>query len=483
MLLCCAAWACRASADALAGDALADLQRAYVERRFGMFLHFNMGTFTGEEWASPLRPVDTFAPSALDTDQWAASAKAAGMTYGVLTTKHHDGFALWDSGRSGYDVAATAWYAGQPPGKGDIVRRYADSFRAQGLKVGLYYSIWDKSNGIDGTRLTSRQATDYVKDELAELLTHYGPVHAIWTDGWGWKLGYAYVPYQEVYDHIKALSPGTLLVENNHSATNTDIRTWEQTPLPPAGNAFPSELSVTVRADNKWFWSAGANSMKTFDKLVFLRDAANGRGAACLLDVTPDTRGLIPDSQLSMLAQLGADPLYRSLALDRPAAQSSVWTNATYVLGANQAVDGLTGGFNMAHTMTGDLAPWWRVTLAQPSEIARVVIENRPGYAGRLRDITVSVLDADLRTVYASPALNPGNILGGGISVYTSAVPALLDLDLPSGVPGLHVHVTRAPEGSVSGDQYYLTLPEVYVFGREKKRPSGLPSGPLMYVR
>jgi alpha-L-fucosidase len=288
--------------------ALAALRQAYVDQQFGMFLHYGMGTYTGEEWASPNRPINTFAPTALDTDQWAAAAKSAGMRYGILTTKHHDGFALWDSSRSVYDVAGTSWFAAQPSGQGDIVRRYADSFRAQGLKVGFYYSIWDRSNGIDGSTLTSRQATDYVKAELTELLTNYGPIHAIWTDGWGWKNWHGYVLYQEVYDHVKALSPSTLLVENNHTAVNTDIRTYEQTPLPPEGNTFPSELCATIRSDGKWFWSAGADATKSVETLREQRSTANARNAAYLLDVTPDPRGLVPDSQRNGLVLLQDGP-------------------------------------------------------------------------------------------------------------------------------------------------------------------------------
>lgn len=284
--------------------ALVALQQAYVAQEFGMFLHFNMGTYTGEEWASPNQPVNTFAPTALDTDQWATAAKGAGMKYGVLTTKHHDGFALWDTSQSTYDVAATSWYAAQAPGQGDIVKRYADSFRAQGLKVGFYYSIWDRSNGIDGTTLTSRQATDYVKAELTELLSNYGPIHVIWTDGWGWKDWHDYVLYSEIYDHIKALSPTTLLVENNHTAVNTDIRTYEQTPLPPEDNLFPAELCATIRADGKWFWSAGADSTKSVEVLMAQRETSNARHASYLLDVTPNSSGVVPVSQVNVLVML-----------------------------------------------------------------------------------------------------------------------------------------------------------------------------------
>lgn len=297
------------ASTALHAQTLGELQDDYVDQEFGMFLHFNMGTFTGEEWASPSQPVDTFNPVGLDTDQWATAAVSAGMTYAVLTTKHHDGFALWDSSQSTYDVASTTWYANAEaatPGSGDIVKRYADSFHTAGLNVCLYYSIWDKSNGIDGT-LSGTDATNYVKAELTELLTNYGTITCIWTDGWGWQGGYGYVDYTEVYNHIKTLSPATLLVENNHSESNTDIRTWEQN-FPTAGNTFPSEASATIRADNKWFWSAGADNLKSVGNLISQRLTCNERSAAYLLDVTPNQSGQIPASQVTALGEIGAAP-------------------------------------------------------------------------------------------------------------------------------------------------------------------------------
>src|SRR5690349_10030107 len=86
-----------------------------VNMRFGMFNHFNMGTFTNEEWASPNQDPTRFAPTAVNCDQWAAAAVAAQMKYGVLTTKHHDGFCLWPTAYNKYNVAYSSY-------KQDIVK-------------------------------------------------------------------------------------------------------------------------------------------------------------------------------------------------------------------------------------------------------------------------------------------------------------------------------------------------------------------------
>ena len=446
-------------------QALTNLQAAYVEQGSGLFLHFNMGTFTGEEWASPNQPVDTFHPTMLDTDQWAAAATNAGMAYGVLTAKHHDGFALWDTSQSTYDVASTAWYADREADgrEGDIVQRFADSFRAAGLNVGLYYSIWDRSNGIDGSTLSSQQATDYVMAELSELLTNYGPVAVIWTDGWGWKEWHDYVDYETVYNHIKSLSPTTLLVENSHTETNTDIRTYEQSPLPTVCKTFPAEISPTIRLDNKRFFSAGADETKPADVLISLREMCNRRFAACLMDATPDTNGLIPDAQMSVLEEVGSGQPVLNMALNGDTTQSSVWADWPLVLTSDQAVDGIFAQRNMAHTAMHDTNARWRVKLTTPCRIAKVAIQNRPGFAGRLRDITIEILDAGRQLVLASELLNPGNCLGGGESDYANG-PAVLEWSPASPVLGHFVRISREAEGSADEDQYALTLPEVQVY-------------------
>ncbi len=99
---------------ATAGAAdLSVLEQNYVDQQYGLFLHYNMGTYTDEEWAHSGAAVNTFDPTGsinAATAQWAATALAAGMKYGVLTTKHHDGFALWDTNQSTYDIASTSGY-------------------------------------------------------------------------------------------------------------------------------------------------------------------------------------------------------------------------------------------------------------------------------------------------------------------------------------------------------------------------------------
>jgi len=106
------------------------LQQRFLDLRFGMFLHFNMATFQDREWGDPTAPADQFDPTALDTDQWARAARAARMTWGCLTTKHHDGFCVWPTATRSASVRRTRH-------KTDFVRSYVDSFRKHGLRVAL----------------------------------------------------------------------------------------------------------------------------------------------------------------------------------------------------------------------------------------------------------------------------------------------------------------------------------------------------------
>ncbi|MBL8025928.1 MAG: alpha-L-fucosidase, partial [Fibrobacteres bacterium] len=223
------------------------------------------------------------------------AAKAAGMKYLNLTTKHHDGFCLWNSSYTAYDVGSSSWRGGN----GDVVKEFADSARSRGLKVFFYYSIWDKTNGND---------TTFIKNQLTELLTKYGAIDGLWFDGWGWKVGYAAVPYETIHRHIKSLQPNCLVMENNHQKTlyNTEITLYERNldGIPSLNNLYPTEVCCNIRSDGKWFFSSGACNLRSLDYLwVSLRDV-NASKANYLLDLTPDTAGLIPKCQVDLLREV-----------------------------------------------------------------------------------------------------------------------------------------------------------------------------------
>src|SRR5271154_7470929 len=104
------------------GRQLLELQQRFVDLRFGIFLHFNMATFQDREWGDPTSLPDLFRPTALETDQWAAAALSANMTWGCLTTRHHDGFCIWPTKTEAASVGLTSHST-------DVVRAYVSSFR------------------------------------------------------------------------------------------------------------------------------------------------------------------------------------------------------------------------------------------------------------------------------------------------------------------------------------------------------------------
>jgi alpha-L-fucosidase len=131
------------------GQSLPRLQQAFLDLRFGMFVHFNMATFQDREWGDPTAPADQFNPAAPDTDQWAQAAQAANMSWACLTAKHHDGFCIWPTATRSASVRHTRY-------KTDVVRAYVNSFRKHGLKVALYYSMLDMREDIRHFDVTPR---------------------------------------------------------------------------------------------------------------------------------------------------------------------------------------------------------------------------------------------------------------------------------------------------------------------------------------
>ena len=234
---------------------LLQLQQRFVDLRFGMFLHFNMATFQDREWGDPTSPADLFNPTALDTDQWAAAAKSANMTWGCLTTRHHDGFCIWPTKTHAASVAQTTH-------KTDVVRAYVDSFRKAGLHVCLYYSILSLRDDIRHFNVTPAKI-QLIKDQLTELLTNYGKIDLLITDGWDapWsRITYAEVPYHEIYAHVKSLQPDCILCDLNASQYPpgglyySDIKAFEQNAgqKVPEGSEVPALSCVTITPD--WFW-------------------------------------------------------------------------------------------------------------------------------------------------------------------------------------------------------------------------------------
>ncbi len=277
---------------------LQQLQSNFVDLRFGAMLHFNMGTFTDEEWASSNHDPKKFNPTKLDCNQWAKACKAAGMTYGILTTKHHDGFCLWDSKYTDYDVANSSV-------KRDVVAEYVKAFRDQGLKPCLYFSIWDRHNGIENGGLKEEEL---VMNQLTELLTQYGEIPLIIFDGWNWKMGHRLIDFQKIYNHIKKLQPNCLVAEHNgNSPLQTDIIYYEgpKGVYPPGNNNYPSQMALTLT--NGWFWHPGAEKqVKSLDYILDKLQRVVPLYCNFMVNIGPNQEGLFDEEVVARLKEVGA---------------------------------------------------------------------------------------------------------------------------------------------------------------------------------
>jgi alpha-L-fucosidase len=291
------------------GRPLLELQQQFSDLRFGMFLHFNMATFQDHEWGDPSSPPELFQPTALDTDQWAAAAKSANMTWGCLTTRHHDGFCIWPTKTRGASVRQTSHQT-------DVVRAYVNSFRAAGLRVGLYYSILSLRDDIRHFNVTPDKI-QLVKDQLSELLTDYGEIDVLITDGWNapWsRITYEEMPYREIYDHVKAMQPNCLIADLNASQYPSgglyysEIKAFEQNAgqKVPQQSDLPAISCVTITPG--WFWKQRDvnDELKPTTRVVDeWLIPLNQRHCTLILNTPPSREGRLAPNVVSRLAEIG----------------------------------------------------------------------------------------------------------------------------------------------------------------------------------
>lgn len=299
------------------------LRENYVNQKFGALVCYGIPTFTEDEDIQDLadEPINTFAPTGLDIDNWLDACVAAGMKYAILTAKTTSGFKLWNSASKVganpvYGAQSTAWYAAN--GSPDITALFVAGCRARGLKVGIYYSIWDTTWEVQTGTNQDDNAAGYIamiEAELTELLTNYGTIDSLWFDGWQWHITYADIPYATIYNHVKGIQSNCVVVENSHTfpTATSEILTYEAPTADgsiPAGNLILAEEIDTPRVDDHWYYhplhdqtSAAFTAAATIKAAI---DNANNNNGAYLLAVTPGIDGTLPAALVTRLAEIGA---------------------------------------------------------------------------------------------------------------------------------------------------------------------------------
>ncbi len=286
----------------------------FNESRFGMFIHWGAYSVAGRgEWIMnrerigkeeyTQKYVDNWHAEKYEPAGWAALAKESGMGYMVLTTRHHDGFALWDS-------KVNAWNAARLGPKRDLVAQYVDAVRKAGLKVGLYYSpaAWshpdypgaffrDWPGEKDWRDEASRQRfIEYYRSEIRELMTGYGRIDYLWFDGC--------IPENidgdETLKMVKELQPDILV--NTRLGKPFDNKCSEQT-IHPAAAGQDWEACMTLNGN--WGYHAGDMRWKSpADVIDMLLTCAQSAGNL-LLNIGPEADGTVPENSVRILREAG----------------------------------------------------------------------------------------------------------------------------------------------------------------------------------
>ena len=310
-----------------------DELRTWQNLKYGMFIHFGMSTFTGDEFDKGNSPAQLYNPARLDVAQWISVARDAGMTYAVLTAKHVAGHCLWKTAHTPYSIVNSG-------NKTDVVEAFVNECSKKGIKPGLYYCSWDNHNRFgsqtpsdsfkgswndmnyfpgdqqdDFAPYTTSLYQNFQTAQITELLTQYGDIMELWIDIPG-LLGKGYRSY--LYQYATQLQPGMIVmmncglepVYNADYAFPSDIRAFERN-LPENYNGWekindkdyylPGEFCQPI--GKQWFFADGDLSRSKDEFLDEYRFCRKNE-INYLLDVPPDKTGLIPDDSVKKLMSL-----------------------------------------------------------------------------------------------------------------------------------------------------------------------------------
>lgn len=317
------------------------------------FIHFGINTFTGREWGDGTENPALFNPSQLDAEQWVKALKAGGFKMVILTAKHHDGFCLWQTKTTKHSVTSSPW----KNGNGDVVKELKEACDKYGIKFGVYLSPWDRNAGCYGD---SPKYNDFFVEQLTELLSNYGEIDEVWFDGAcgeganGKKQIYDWDRYYTVINNLQPNAVTAIMGDDvrwvgNEKGEGRETE-WSATPLVPAAYPnsgaknssmgifpkakdlgsrdiiakakemfwYPSEVDVSIRPG--WFYHEHEDGdVKSLSTLVDIYFKSVGMNSVLLLNIPPDKRGLIHETDVKRIQELNkyiTDNLSKSLIID-----------------------------------------------------------------------------------------------------------------------------------------------------------------------
>lgn len=313
------------------GPTPTDDQLAWHEMEMNAFIHFTINTYTGLEWGYGDEKASLLNPSEADVDQWIKTIKDAGFKGAIFTCKHHDGFCLWPTQYTEHSIKNSPY----KDGKGDLVKEVSGACKKYGLKFGVYLSPWDRNHKDYG----NPEYISYYRNQLKELFNNYGPVFEMWFDGANGGDGYyggkremrkidreTYYDWPRTLEMVSEWQPQVLFFsdagphirwvgnergiagETNWNTITPDtlhagkanIQNLLRTGSEDGTKWIPAEVDVSIRPG--WFYHAKEDSLvKTPQQLFDIYLTSVGRGSVLLLNIPPDRRGLVHETDVKSL--------------------------------------------------------------------------------------------------------------------------------------------------------------------------------------
>ena len=405
----------RIDAPAPYGVLPTEAQVEWQKMEYNLFMHFGPNTFTGAEWGSGQEKAELFNPTAMDCGQWASIAKAAGMKGIIITAKHHDGFCLWPNPVSRHTVAQSSWR----DGKGDVLKDLSEACDEYDLGFGVYISPWDRNDPHYGTD----EYNDVFVKTLESALGNYGHVFEQWFDR---ACGEGPNGKQQIYDWplfnstVLKMQPDAIIFSDygpgcrwvGNEAGSAGRTCWSTMNVnddftgPPvsrrelnegikgANTWAAAETDVSIRPG--WFWRESENSrVKSLQHLLKIYYESVGRNSLLLLNVPPDTRGLIHEVDSARLMEFRA-------ALDEI-------FGVDLAAGAEIEAENVRGGarrFSAQNLLHHDYDRYWAVdddvtkvslvvTLPEQRTFNRVQLQEYIPLGQRVSAFSIEALDED----------------------------------------------------------------------------------------